>query len=300
VLAFNHYQQSSAYEDMQFVLNIIFTCVYTIEALLKLIAYSYQYFKSWWNVLDFVIVCISWLEIIFDAVGQGFGFSPGVFRALRVFRVVRALRLIGWFSGIRKLFLTLVLSIPAMINIGAILCLMVFIFAIVGMNFFGNVMYNGNISQVANFETFADAFLLLFRLTTIITWDGVLTALCIQEPFCDPNFDGLPNGNCGSPTTAYIYMFLYVFLMGYILINLYIAVILDNYAEAISEETSIFSEEDFKLYYDHWAKFDPSGSIVDHSNQIFSFYDSYSVYTTKTAARLHLHVPWSARHQYLG
>ena len=54
-------------------------------------------------------------------------------------------------------------SLPALFNIGALLSLITFIYAIIGMTLFGHVMHAGALNDQVNFETFARAMLLLFR-----------------------------------------------------------------------------------------------------------------------------------------
>ena len=59
-------------------------------------------------------------------------------------------------------------SLPALFNIGALLSLITFIYAIIGMTLFGHVMHAGALNDQVNFETFARAMLLLFRYSSII------------------------------------------------------------------------------------------------------------------------------------
>lgn len=67
--------------------------------------------------------------------------SPTLLRVVRVFRIGRILRLIKAAKGIRKLLFALVVSLPALFNIGALLALITFIYAILGMSLFGHVRY---------------------------------------------------------------------------------------------------------------------------------------------------------------
>ena len=65
--------------------------------------------------------------------------------------------------GIRKLLLAVVISLPALFNIGALLFLITFIYAIIGINLFGHVKHQGVLDDVVNFETFGRSMMLLFR-----------------------------------------------------------------------------------------------------------------------------------------
>jgi hypothetical protein len=66
-------------------------------------------------------------------------------------------------KGIRKLLFALVVSLPALFNIGALLALITFIYAILGMALFREVPQNRAIDAVFNFETFMNSALMLFR-----------------------------------------------------------------------------------------------------------------------------------------
>ena len=66
-------------------------------------------------------------------------------------------------KGIRKLLFALIVSLPALFNIGALLALITFIYAIIGMTIFGHVKHQGAIDDLVNFETFGRSMQLLFR-----------------------------------------------------------------------------------------------------------------------------------------
>jgi hypothetical protein len=83
---------------------------------------------------------------------------------LRVFRVARIFRLIPKAKGLKKLFQTLLYSLPALGNVGSVLFLFFFIFAVMGMNLFGKIKFTtGELNRYANFEEFYWAILTLFR-----------------------------------------------------------------------------------------------------------------------------------------
>ena len=87
-------------------LNFFFTCVFTIEAIIKIVVQSSAYFNDRWSIFDFVIVIFSWIDFVFGSVGgQGSGSALSIFRA---FRVARLLRLIKRFKSLWKIFSTFV------------------------------------------------------------------------------------------------------------------------------------------------------------------------------------------------
>ena len=167
--------------------------------------------------------------------------KPTLLRVIRVFRIGRVLRLIKAAKGIRKLLFALIISLPAIINIGALLFLIMYIYAIIGMSSFGDVKLNGALNDLTNFQTFGNSFLLLIRLSTSGGWNDILDALLVdQSDGCNPNYRTLPNGelqrsafgDCGIAWLAVPFMTSYIIVVFLIVINMYIAVILENFNQA--------------------------------------------------------------------
>ena len=100
---------------------------------------------------------------------------------LRLIRVVRILRVARVASGIRTLLFALMLSAPALLNVGSLLFLFMFIYAIFGMSQFGHVEKNGVINDILNFETFPNTFLLLFQVLLINFCHFCITTGCEES-----------------------------------------------------------------------------------------------------------------------
>lgn len=256
-------------------INMGFTFIFVIEAIIKIIGLRGHYFRRAWNVFDFVVVTISVVGILLDEllVGQ-FIISPTLLRVVRVFRIGRILRLVKSAKGIRKLLFALIISIPALFNIATLLFLFMFIFAIMGMTFFGNVRHSGELTEIVNFETFSSSMLLLFRLCTSGGWNDVLYPLmdegnCNHTHYTDTL--GIPQeaarGDCGSSALAVAFFLAYLFLNFMVIINMYIAVILENFSQAHEQEEIGITEDDFDEFYVIWEKYDP------HATQYIKFED---------------------------
>ncbi len=97
-------------------------------------------------------------------------FSPTVIRVVRVVKVGRVLRLVEGARGIRTLLFALVISLPALLNIGLLLFLVIFIYSIFGMNLFMYVKYDGSINELFNFENIFRSMITLFPLCTSAGW----------------------------------------------------------------------------------------------------------------------------------
>ena len=92
------------------------------------------------------------------------------------------------------------------------------------------------------------------RLVTSAGWNDVLEPLLVTPPDCDADFKDLPNGNCGHPFVAIIYFVSFIIINFMIVINMYIAIILENFNQAHQEEEIGIVEEDLEMFYTKWAK----------------------------------------------
>ena len=194
-------------------------------------------------------------------------------RGIRAFRITRLLRFIKVAKGIRKLTFAFVLSLPALFNIFCLLVLIISIYAIVGMTSFGYVKKTGALNDVVNFETFVRSFVLLFRLMTSAGWNEVLDSLMIQSPDCDPGYLGESNGNCGSPLFAQFYFVSFVIITHIILVNMYIAIILENFNRVYKKAKVGITDDDLDMYYAKWALYDPKATEYIHFDQLSNFVD---------------------------
>jgi Ion transport protein len=85
-------------------------------------------------------------------------------------------------------------------------------------------------------------------------WNDVLDSLMIQPPDCSPNKDNLPNGDCGQPFLAITYFVSFIIINYMIVINMYIAIILENFNQAHQEEEIGIVEDDLEMFYIRWSK----------------------------------------------
>ncbi|XP_066157194.1 sodium channel protein 60E isoform X3 [Euwallacea fornicatus] len=270
-MGIEHYGQPHAVFFVLEVSNAFFTTVFSLEAIVKMIGLRYHYFTVPWNVFDFLLVLASILGILMEDIMIDFPVSPTLLRVVRVFRIGRILRLIKAAKGIRKLLFALVVSLPALFNIGALLSLITFIYAIIGMFLFGHVRQTGALDDMVNFETFGRSMHLLFRLTTSAGWNDVLEALMIEYPDCDPHYRNQTNGNCGYPLLAIIYFTSFIIINYMIVINMYIAIILENFNQAHQEEEIGIVEDDLEMFYIRWSKYDPHAAQFIRFSQLSDF-----------------------------
>ena len=122
--------------------NFVFSIVFLLEAIFKLIAYGKRYFNDYWNVFDFVIVLGS---LIFIVLKYGFRISllSSATQVLRALRIGRIFKLFRNLKSLQIIFSTLITTLPALINVGGLCVLILYIFAVIGMNLFAKVKLNG-------------------------------------------------------------------------------------------------------------------------------------------------------------
>ncbi|XP_029005833.1 sodium channel, voltage gated, type VIII, alpha subunit b isoform X5 [Betta splendens] len=255
--------QSDETENVLYWVNFIFIVVFTGEFLLKLFALRHYYFTNGWNIFDVVVVILSIVGMFLADLIEKYFVSPTLFRVIRLARIGRILRLIKGAKGIRTLLFALMMSLPALFNIGLLLFLVMFIFSIFGMSNFGYVKHGAGIDDMYNFETFGNSMIILFMITTSAGWDGLLLPILNYPPDCDPLLEnpGTPStGDCGNPSVGIFFFVMYIIISFLIVVNMYIAIILENFSVATEESADPLSEDDFETFYEIWEKFDPDAS----------------------------------------
>ncbi|NXR15840.1 SCN5A protein, partial [Semnornis frantzii] len=248
-------------------INYFFVAVFTAECVIKMLALRQYCFTSGWNIFDLAVVVLSLLSIGLSEAFKTF-FSPTLLRIFRLARIGRILRLIRRARGIRTLLFALLMSLPALFNIGLLLFLVMFIYAIVGMANFACVAWEGGIDNLFNFQTFDSSMLCLFQITTSAGWDALLVPLLKNSNSCAPNLN-LTNeqrNNCTNKGVGILFFVSYVIISFLIVVNMYIAVILENFSVATEESTDPLSEDDFDMFYETWGKFDPQATqFIEYS-----------------------------------
>uniref|UniRef100_A0A7S3D7M4 Uncharacterized protein n=2 Tax=Palpitomonas bilix TaxID=652834 RepID=A0A7S3D7M4_9EUKA len=233
-------------------LGYFFSGVFILEALLKIIALGpKQYFRDGWNTFDFIIVLGSLPGLVPELRDVRAGSVLRIFRIARLFRIVRSAK------GLRRLFETLLFSLPSLANIGGLLLLVFVVFAILGVNFFWNVKHGDMVTDYANFQTFGVAMLTLFRMTTGEDWNGIMHD-CMRGQ-CRVIEPKNPEG-CGHGALGVTFFVIFNVLGNFILLNLFIAVIMDNFAEARKNDEANLSKEKLTNFADTWALFDPEAN----------------------------------------
>ncbi len=179
-------QNPAQHETHTYILRIVHwvvTGIYILEIAFRVVASGiFRFFcrseNMFWNFFDTCVVAIMLIVPLITGSYAG----VGVARALQFGRVTRLLR---YFKGIEHLFEVLTLSLPAMLNVVVLFLLMLFVFAVLGMQLFGSVRNGPQLAELADFKTFPQALLTLFQ---VVAGGELLDALSFP---CALNHDVL-------------------------------------------------------------------------------------------------------------
>jgi len=234
-----------------------FSYIYYIEFTLKIIGLGpYTYFGDNWCRFDFTLVCTSLLDqFASELLEQFLPIPPMVLRVLRVLRILRILRLLKGPGArrIRDLIMTLVISFPPLMNVGGVLTLVVFMYGVLGVNLFTFVVAQENMTDKRNFKTLGSSMLLLLQCLTGDNWSGMMVDALVTE---DSGKCSAAEGNCGGPI-AIPYFVSFMVLGSMVVLNLVVAVILENFSTLGQVRSDLVSKDDMETFKEVWGEFDP-------------------------------------------
>uniref|UniRef100_A0A3Q0QZ65 Voltage-dependent L-type calcium channel subunit alpha n=1 Tax=Amphilophus citrinellus TaxID=61819 RepID=A0A3Q0QZ65_AMPCI len=275
-LAIQHHGQSHLFNYAMDILNMVFTGVFTVEMILKLIAFKPRgYVGDAWNVFDALVVIGSVVDIIlsqcvtpFVSLSHNHSLPHPLQNTedsarisitfFRLFRVMRLVKLLSRGEGIRTLLWTFIKSFQALPYVALLIAMLFFIYAVIGMQVFGKIaMVDGTqINRNNNFQTFPQAVLMLFRCATGEAWQEIMLA-CMPGKLCDSESDYNPGEErtCGSGF-AIIYFISFYMLCAFLIINLFVAVIMDNF-DYLTRDWSILGPHHLDEFKRIWSEYDP-------------------------------------------
>ncbi|XP_034552493.1 voltage-dependent L-type calcium channel subunit alpha-1D [Notolabrus celidotus] len=284
-LAIQHYGQSHLFNYAMDILNMVFTGVFTVEMIFKLIAFkprgyirdawnifdvlvvigsvvdiilSQNYFADAWNTFDALIVVGSLVDIAITEINNTEDSARISITFFRLFRVMRLVKLLSRGEGIRTLLWTFIKSFQALPYVALLIAMLFFIYAVIGMQVFGKIaMVDGTqINRNNNFQTFPQAVLVLFRCATGEAWQEIMLS-CLPGKLCDSESDYNPGEErtCGSGL-AIIYFISFYMLCAFLIINLFVAVIMDNF-DYLTRDWSILGPHHLDEFKRIWSEYDP-------------------------------------------
>ncbi|XP_078326084.1 voltage-dependent calcium channel type A subunit alpha-1-like isoform X14 [Crassostrea virginica] len=259
--------QIPSYKTILKYLNSGFTVMFSIECTLKLIGFGKNYFHDPWNVFDFITVVGSIIDVLVNEFGNTYSsFNVGVFRLFRAARLIKLLRQ-GY--TIRLLLWTFLQSFKALPYVCLLILMLFFIYAIIGMQVFGNIKLDSqtDINRHNNFRNFLYALMLLFRCATGENWQAIMIA-CLSGRPCDPESGLDPPKTCGSSAIAYVYFVSFMFFSSFLMLNLFVAVIMDNF-DYLTRDSSILGPHHLDEFVREWAEIDPGATGRIHYQEMY-------------------------------
>ncbi|XP_023273227.1 voltage-dependent T-type calcium channel subunit alpha-1H-like [Seriola lalandi dorsalis] len=236
-MSMEHYNQPKYLEEILKYCNYVFTVVFVIEAILKLIAFGLRrFFKERWNQLDLAIVLLSIMGITLEEIdlNASLPINPTIIRIMRVLRITRVLKLLKMATGMRALLDTVMQALPQVGNLGLLFMLLFFIYAALGVELFGKLECSDEnpcegLSRHATFDNFGMAFLTLFRVSTGDNWNGIMKDT-LRE--CRPQ-----DRHCLTylPLISPIYFVTFVLTAQFVLVNVVVAVLMKHLEESNKE-----------------------------------------------------------------
>ncbi|XP_076841650.1 voltage-dependent R-type calcium channel subunit alpha-1E isoform X2 [Brachyhypopomus gauderio] len=256
VLMMKYYSAPPVYDTVLKHLNTAFTGLFSVECVLKILAFGFMnYFRDTWNIFDFITVLGSITEIVVDLQSASINMS-----FLKLFRAARLIKLLRQGYTIRILLWTFVQSFKALPYVCLLIAMLFFIYAIIGMQVFGNIKLNAetHINQHNNFKTFFGALMLLFRSATGESWQEIMLS-CLGGQACEADTELVspspdPEGGCGTDF-AYFYFVSFIFFSSFLMLNLFVAVIMDNF-EYLTRDSSILGPHHLDEFVRMWGQYD--------------------------------------------
>ncbi|XP_023588394.1 voltage-dependent T-type calcium channel subunit alpha-1G isoform X20 [Trichechus manatus latirostris] len=233
-MAMEHYQQPQILDEALKICNYVFTVIFVLESVFKLVAFGFRrFFQDRWNQLDLAIVLLSIMGITLEEieVNASLPINPTIIRIMRVLRIARVLKLLKMAVGMRALLDTVMQALPQVGNLGLLFMLLFFIFAALGVELFGDLECDEmhpceGLGRHATFRNFGMAFLTLFRVSTGDNWNGIM-----KDTLRDCDQDS----TCYNTVISPIYFVSFVLTAQFVLVNVVIAVLMKHLEESNKE-----------------------------------------------------------------
>lgn len=161
---------------------------FTVEVGLRFYAHRNAYFKSGWNVFDFIIVMLSLIA------------ATSGLSAIRAFRVLRVLRVVTAIPRMRLVVSALLDAIPGIASVGIVIVLIVYVFAVIAANLYGP-------AHPAIFGDVFTSMYTLFQVMTLEGWPDIAAEVGATHP------------------RAWVFFLAFVLIATFTMLNLFVAIV---------------------------------------------------------------------------
>lgn len=189
--------------------NAVIQAIFVVEIAIRLLAHWPRpgaFFRDGWNLFDFGVVALSFLPA-----------SGGLANVARLARLLRAVRLVSAVPELRLIVGTMLKSIPSMGHVIALLALLLYVYGIIGFYLFGR-------TDPGHWGSLGRALMTLFKILTLEGWIEIQAASLAHHPW------------------AWVFYASYIVVAVFVVVNLFIAVVLNNLESARKEEAAAAME----------------------------------------------------------
>jgi Ca2+-binding EF-hand superfamily protein len=268
VLAMPYAGEPDAWFYFHESLNFLCTLAFTGEMAVKIWAFSWH--DYWadnfedgfkWNRFDCLVVYTSWVEFVLEMTKFGDKLEPSTFRMLRIARVVGRVSRLFKFSkkleSLKMIMDTFTDAMPGMGYVVFFVCIVLYMFGVLGMNLFGQVRLQGCLNDYQNFLDVPTAMLTLFGISTGDKFSCVLHSCMVQETYpISASGCSEADGDCGEPVKARVFFLVFWAVMVFTMITLFIDVVLDRYMKLCELHGLTITREDIEAFCREWQRFD--------------------------------------------
>ncbi|KAK3584758.1 hypothetical protein CHS0354_002278 [Potamilus streckersoni] len=245
--------------------SAVFTILFLCEVVMKMIALSPAgYWTSRRNRFDMLVTVVGvvWIGLHFiirDRFSYSFGF---------IVIVLRFFTITGKHATLKMLMQTVAMSVFKSLFIIMGMFLLMLFYAYSGVILFGSVKYGYNLGRHANFKSASSAIALLFRIVTGEDWNKIMHDCMVSRPFCSPG-RSFWETDCGNFTASLMYFCSFYVIITYIVLNLLVAIIMENFSLFYSnEEDALLSYNDIRQFQNTWNLTDVNRKGVIHVGKV--------------------------------
>ncbi|CAL8348660.1 unnamed protein product, partial [Gadus morhua 'NCC'] len=216
-VAIVHHNQPPWLSVFLYYAEFLFLALFATEMFLKMYSLGPRlYFHSSFNRFDCSVIVGSIFEVLWGFFRPGTSFGISVLRALRLLRIFKITK---YWASLRNLVVSLMNSMKSIISLIFLLFLFIVVFALLGMQLFGGRFIFEDYTPT-NFDTFPAAIMTVFQILTGEDWNEVM-------------YNGIRSqGGVGSGMWSSIYFIVLTLFGNYTLLNVFLAIAVDNLANA--------------------------------------------------------------------
>ncbi|XP_037089307.1 sodium leak channel non-selective protein-like [Pollicipes pollicipes] len=248
---------AAVYTPYLAVVSSVLNLFFMLEVVMKMIAFSPRgYWQSRRNRYDLFVTVLGLIWVILNFTFPMTKMQKNYTNSLGFICIIlRFFTITGKHATLKMLMLTVVVSVykSFFIIMGMFLLLLSYAFA--GTILFGTVKYGEGIGRQANFKTAPNSIVMLFRIVTGEDWNQIMHDCMVEPPSCTPAARGSSYWltDCGNFTVALVFFCSFYVIITYIVLNLLVAIIMENFSLFYSnEEDALLSYADIRNFQNTW------------------------------------------------